>query len=200
MAPAALTEKQQQIFNLLNDNKAPQEIADGLGVSKAAIYSHIRAIKDAGHPVPERYANIGVGAGRGSASKPRSAAARKRSAAAKKAAAAKAPATPTPTPTPAPAPAGLSAPLDVPVANLDPEVIVADLNTGLGKTRDEIKDRLAAIAEEKLGLESQIAALDAEAERLTVTDGTLATMQETLSGKAATNGASKTPDLTGAAS
>lgn len=65
MAPTALTPKQQEIYDLLGAETDPKEIANALHVSKAAIYSHIRAIKEAGHKVPAKYANVGVGRGGG---------------------------------------------------------------------------------------------------------------------------------------
>jgi AcrR family transcriptional regulator len=61
----AITEKQQQVLGLLNSGMDPKEIAAQLGVSKAAIYSHMRSIKADGIALPERYANVGKGRGRG---------------------------------------------------------------------------------------------------------------------------------------
>jgi hypothetical protein len=171
MAPAPLTEKQTQVFRLLKDDKDPKEIAEGMGVSKAAIYSHIRAIKDAGHTIPAKYANVGVG--RPGGRKPASG--KKGATAPRKRAAAKATPAPTPTPTPAPAPVE---PTAVEVA--DAQAIVSDLHEGMDKHRQEISERRTSIASEIEALETSIAALREEDTTLAATDATLERMQATL--------------------
>jgi IS30 family transposase len=50
-ATAELTERQQEIKALLDDNKTPGEIATALGITENAVYQHIRRMRNNGHKV-----------------------------------------------------------------------------------------------------------------------------------------------------
>jgi hypothetical protein len=158
MAPAPLTDKQQQVYNLLTDDKSPQDIAAALGVSKAAIYSHIRAIKEAGHPVPAKYANVGTGGrgGRKAASKP-STAKRGASANGRRRNATKAPVPPAPVAAPAPAPEPILAD-----GTVDVDGVFSGLIAQIQADQEHITTRRGQIAAEIASLEERKAALQAE--------------------------------------
>jgi hypothetical protein len=174
MAPAPLTEKQTQVYNLLKDDKDPKEIAEALGVSKAAIYSHIRAIKDAGHTVPAKYANVGTGGGRGSRSRGKSgakASGRGRRSTGKAPTAVVPPAPSTPITATAP---GLIA------ERPDADALRQAEAEALKTKRTAIAGRREEIAAEITDLESQIEALRGEDAALAGADATFEAMEATL--------------------
>lgn len=179
MAPATLTEKQQQVYNLLTDDKDPKVIAEALGVSKAAIYSHIRAIKEAGHPIPAKYANVGTGAGRGRTGKRGTGRSAGKSATGTRGrgrAAGKAPtAVVPPTPTPAPTATGDEQP-----DKIDADWLQRDVEAGLSSKRDAIGQRRSEIASEIAGLEASIQTLREEDGRLSDADATFESAQRAL--------------------
>lgn len=158
MAPATLTAKQQQVYALLQKDKDPKTIAAEMGVSKAAIYSHIRAIKESGHPIPAKYANVGVG-GRGASTRARAAATKsgtKRRAASRKRATAKAPTAVVP-----PAPQkGIGAVLAEKVIEVG--AVFSGLEAVVKQQREAIEVRRGQIAAEVEGLTGRIDTLKAE--------------------------------------
>jgi transposase-like protein len=178
MARTKLTEKQEQVYDILKTGKDPKEIASDLGVSKAAIYSHIRAIKDGGHPVPAKYANVGTGRGGGRPA--RKATGRKSSSR---------PATPAPAPE---APVLTAAPQPEPAAadGLNIDEVFAALTA-------QIKEDQANIEVRRGQIRSEIETLDERKARLQDEDAQLEIALARLAGTA--NSIDATPDSAAAA-
>lgn len=206
MAKTPLTAKQQQVFDLINKGKKPQEIATTMKVSKAAVYAHMRGIKEAGQPLPEQYANVGTtgrgGRGRPIGGKPATKNGRRTSARGGRGAATPPTATPPPSPTAPPAPTPVE-----PGVNVDE--VFAHLRSQIEEDRANIEARRGEIRAEVESLTERIAALGAEEEGLSAALARLANTEAAVTGKdaaalAATatgNGTSKdaaAPSLSGA--
>lgn len=60
-----LTQKQQEIKDLLDADKSIEEIAGSLNVTKSAIYGHIRKMKEDGVALPDSVGKVGSRKGSG---------------------------------------------------------------------------------------------------------------------------------------
>lgn len=178
MAKAKLTEKQTEVYGLMQQDMDPKDMGIRLGVSKAAVYGHIRAIREAGQAIPIKYASVGVG-GRGqarsgnapkggrrgtgrSAGKGAPTGTRGRNAAV----AAVVPPTPTVAPTPAPG------------VNVDD--VFSHLRDQIGRDRQNIETRRQEIATSIETLNGQVASLQDEDGGLEVALARLAATEQAI--------------------
>lgn len=154
----ALTEKQQQAYDRLRKGEDPKDIAKAMGVTKAMVYTHIRAIKGQGLELPAKYANVGS------------------QAAAKKAgrngsrAAAPAP-TPEPEPTPEPTPPAAEEILSV-------DGVFTGIDAHLEREQARIVARLVELGDEHTRLNDALKANRAEAEDLSAAGSRVAALRD----------------------
>lgn len=186
MAPAKLTEKQTEVYSLMQQDQDPKEIATKLKVSKAAIYGHIRAIREAGHPIPTKYASVGVG-GRGQA---RSGSAPKGARRGTGRSAGKGAPTGTRRLNAAVPPTSTAAPTPAPGVNVDD--VFGHLREQIGRDRHNIETRRQEIATTVEALTGQVAALQDEDAALEVALARLAATEQATEANAPTNGNAST--------
>lgn len=192
MAKKKLTEKQTEVYQAIQRGEDVGVLAERMDVSKAAIYGHLRKIKEAGHSLPAKFNNVGAGQGRGRPSGSGTNGARARTAPVKPPTAV---VPPEPTPAPAPVePTPAAATLDVTVFERLRNQIAADMQAvevRRGEIKADIEDlntRLATLQDEDASLEVALA-------RLAGTDKAIDATPEA----ASANGTGGTvPDLTGA--